>query len=275
MINRFFSFVICLSLLVNLFIAPFSVVAQEQSVIITEIMVNPEGVSDSKISDSNGEWIEVFNNSQTAINLDGLVINDGEEDHKPIPGTYIIPPNGYAVICRNEDILQNGGVKCDYESKMTLSNEGEIVILKDPDSKSDWSKALNPVTHYLLSYGREPGVAEFGNPNIGGKDSTSYTVYDLSDKTRYYFKVLAVNNCKPGDFSNELSTETFGITKSLLTSSTTEALGASSDQEIFREAPQKESVPQSQPNVIPSRNIFTLVLDFFGVIVSLFGRLFN
>jgi len=85
-INRFFSFVICLSLLVNLFIAPFSVFAQVQDdtdgtkhILITELMVDPE-----KVPDSKGEWIEVFNSSSTPINLNGWVINDGEEDHKAV-----------------------------------------------------------------------------------------------------------------------------------------------------------------------------------------------
>ncbi len=141
----------------------------------------------------------------------------------------------------------------------------------------NWSRASDPFSHYLLAYGRAPGVFEYGNPNIGGKDSTSYTVYNLSDRTRYYFKVLAVNNCNPGDFSNELSGEPFTVTKSLAADfSVPDTLGAKSDQEIVRESDQTEpNKNQPQAYVTSSRNIFTPILNFFNTIVKFFGRLFG
>ncbi len=68
-----------------------------------------------------------------------------------------------------------------------------------------WAKANDPVTHYLLVYGLSSGSMQFGNTNIGDKNATSYTVSDLSSGTPYYFRIQAINNCMPGDFSNELS----------------------------------------------------------------------
>lgn len=68
-----------------------------------------------------------------------------------------------------------------------------------------WSEASNPVTYYLVTFGNKPGQQLYGNPNVGGKGTTSYTVSSLSSNQKYYFKVRAGNGCQPGDFSNEVA----------------------------------------------------------------------
>ena len=68
-----------------------------------------------------------------------------------------------------------------------------------------WSEAQDPVTHYLVAYGRSETEIEYGNPNVGGKGTTTYTVGGLAKGVKYYFKVRPVNGCRPGDFSNKLS----------------------------------------------------------------------
>ncbi|PIV08936.1 hypothetical protein COS52_00090 [Candidatus Roizmanbacteria bacterium CG03_land_8_20_14_0_80_39_12] len=69
-----------------------------------------------------------------------------------------------------------------------------------------WTGAASPVSHYLLSYGFTSGQYIYGNPNVGGQGTTSYTVGSLSPGKKYYFVVKAVNGCTPGNFSNEVST---------------------------------------------------------------------
>jgi hypothetical protein len=73
-----------------------------------------------------------------------------------------------------------------------------------------WTAATNPVTYYLLAYGLTSGQYIYGNPNIGGHDTTSYTVSNLAKGTTYYFVVKAVNICNPSNFSNEISATTAG-----------------------------------------------------------------
>lgn len=68
-----------------------------------------------------------------------------------------------------------------------------------------WSQASDPVSYYLVTYGTSSGAQTFGNPNVGGKGTTSYTINNLSGGITYYFKVRAGNGCAPGDYSSELS----------------------------------------------------------------------
>ena len=79
----------------------------------------------------------------------------------------------------------------------TTSGENSVTLT--------WSKAGNPVTKYLIAYGTKSGSIEYGNPNVGNENTTSYTIKGLSGGTRYYFKVKAINDCTPGDWSNEVS----------------------------------------------------------------------
>jgi len=80
-----------------------------------------------------------------------------------------------------------------------------------------WSKAGNPLTKYLVAYGTSPGSIEYGNPNVGNADTTSYTIKGLSGGTRYYFKIKAINDCMPGDWSNEVSSVPVGGTGAVFT----------------------------------------------------------
>lgn len=74
----------------------------------------------------------------------------------------------------------------------------------------NWSESSDPLTYYLIAYGTTPGKYEYGNPNIGGKGTHSYTVTHLSSDKTYYFTVRAGNGCASGSFSNELSISPIG-----------------------------------------------------------------
>ena len=74
-----------------------------------------------------------------------------------------------------------------------------------------WSKSINPVSYYLVTFGTKSGEQTYGNPNVGGPDTTSYTVGSLSANQTYFFRVRAGNGCTPGDFSNELAVSPIGV----------------------------------------------------------------
>lgn len=77
-----------------------------------------------------------------------------------------------------------------------------------------WHEAKDPVSYYLVAYGLLSGNLRYGNPQVGGKGTTEYTVRGLSGGTTYYFKVRGGNGCQPGDFSNEIAATPGGGTRS-------------------------------------------------------------
>jgi len=101
------------------------------SIIINEIMQNPDAVTDM-----NGEWFELYNNSLNATDINGWTIMDLGVDSHIIDngGPLIIPPEGYVVLGRNANAEENGGVWVDYEyDGFNLGNADDGIILLDGD----------------------------------------------------------------------------------------------------------------------------------------------
>lgn len=93
----------------------FSVIPGD--IIVTEIMADPNAVSDTK-----GEWFEIYNTKSYDINLEGWEISDLGSDSFAISGALIVPPFSHVVLCVNGDISTNGGVNCDYVSVVQILN---------------------------------------------------------------------------------------------------------------------------------------------------------
>jgi predicted extracellular nuclease len=99
----------------------------DTSIVITEIMQNPGAVSDSA-----GEWFEIYNAGFGAVDLNGWVISDNDIDSFVVAGPLVIQAGDYMVFGNNGDIGANGGVSVDYAySGMFLSNSSDELVLTD------------------------------------------------------------------------------------------------------------------------------------------------
>jgi predicted extracellular nuclease len=99
--------------------------------VVNEIMQNP-----SAVSDTDGEWFEVYNDSGGPVDIDGWTIADlGTNTHViNNGGPLVVPAGGYLVLGRNADPGLNGGVAVDYQyADFFLANGDDEVILFDGD----------------------------------------------------------------------------------------------------------------------------------------------
>ncbi len=104
---------------------------RQGEILITEIMVNPEVVSDA-----NGEWFEIWNSTSRDLLLNGLVLKDaGTNQHMMASaGNLVLPAQAYWVLVKNGDKLTNGGVEGNYTyQNFTLSNTSDQVMITTSD----------------------------------------------------------------------------------------------------------------------------------------------
>ena len=105
--------------------------------VITEIMNNPDPVSDTV-----GEWFEIYNTTGNPIDIVGWTLKDDGTDTYVIisggesgTGTTVVPANGYLVLGRSDDTMTNGGAPVDYSyggSGHTLGNGADEIVLLTP-----------------------------------------------------------------------------------------------------------------------------------------------
>ena len=100
-------------------------------VVINEILQNPAAVADTA-----GEWFEVYNAANQAIDLNGWTLADaGTDNHRiqtPNGEPLWLPAGGYLVLGRNADSNTNGGVSIAYRyTGFTLGNTDDEIILLD------------------------------------------------------------------------------------------------------------------------------------------------
>ena len=99
------------------------------NLVISEILQNP-----SAVSDANGEYFEIYNAGDTAIDLDGFTISDNGSDNHTIDngGPLIVEAGSFIVLGANGDIVTNGGVDVAYEyDGITLANGADEIVLTD------------------------------------------------------------------------------------------------------------------------------------------------
>ncbi len=98
-------------------------------VIFSELMINPDGVSDEL-----GEWLELYNTTDTPLNLAQCRLTDEATpaDDRVIDADVIVPPKSAVVLGRSSKPAENGGISgmvFAYANTFVLANGGDSAVL--------------------------------------------------------------------------------------------------------------------------------------------------
>ncbi|NRR91006.1 lamin tail domain-containing protein [Winogradskyella undariae] len=138
-------------------------VAWSNSIMITEIMINP-----TESTDVNGEYFEVYNTTDTPIDMNGWIILDTHTDNHTINTSIIVPAYGFAVFGRNATTTENSNVTVNYQySNIAISNFADEIILLN----------ANGTGIDRVDYGTD---ATWPDPTTGGT-AMIYTGSDIED----------------------------------------------------------------------------------------------
>jgi hypothetical protein len=171
-------------LLSALSLAPCAPAATVGDLLISEIMANPAAVSDSR-----GEWFELYNPSDEPVNLHGITLGDDGGDAHRIESDLLIMPRHFLVLARNGDATLNGGFAADYVYRdFTLGNTADEIVLRD--GALEWlrfgygagfvaagrSSELAGLPMTLANYALTPdslayGLGDIGTPGLAGSFS--------------------------------------------------------------------------------------------------------
>ena len=101
--------------------------------VITEIMNDPAAVSDTY-----GEWFEVYNASGSAVDLLGLLLSDYGTDSSSVTASVVVAAGEHVVLGRNGDLALNGDVALDVVyTGFTLANTDDEVVLSNASGLID------------------------------------------------------------------------------------------------------------------------------------------
>ncbi|MCW5626794.1 MAG: lamin tail domain-containing protein [Burkholderiales bacterium] len=139
---------------------------QPGQLLITEVMPDP-----AKVGDTSGEWFEIHNPLDIAINLTGLKVvsfASTATESFTVTGDHAIAAGGYFVFGRKADTAINGGLEVDYAwgTALSLGNSSDFLRLENADgamlSQVTWTQSIAGISIDIAS-GQVPS---FGSINL-------------------------------------------------------------------------------------------------------------
>ena len=127
--------------------------------LITEIMMDP-----SALSDTEGEWFEIFNTSDREINLKDLVLVRETTNRHVISDSIILLPGNFMVLSRTATStnVQNNYV---YGSAISLPNTGAILSIYNKDTVGGPGELIFSLDYGSAGFPTSSGASICLNPD--------------------------------------------------------------------------------------------------------------
>ncbi len=147
--------------------------------IITEIMYNPD-----TLSDTEGEWIEIYNASDADIDLQNIVITRPANGAEHVINEQVImAPGTYAVLSRTASAVDNPDYV--YGSSISLLNSGDEISIRNTSGTTictiDYGAAGFPGGIAGCSIQLSGNHLNIGDATSGANWCNSTTLYSTGD----------------------------------------------------------------------------------------------
>jgi len=200
---------------------------EQTNVIITEVLINPEG------EDLGKEWIEIYNNSEKEINLKGMKVFVAGTQYKmvmEVDSDFILDKGQYALICESEvencDIytakigMQNGGNATDtirinkmdscifdtflYDSPNTNNLTNDLgLVASENELFSDTPENISICRNNLIDTNNSQNDFSICNEITPGKENTiDYSGYLMFSEILQHENLIEMIALKNSNYSN-------------------------------------------------------------------------
>lgn len=151
--------------------------------LITEIMYDP-----SALSDTDGEWFEIYNNSDQVVNLQNLILGRDDANRHIISDPIELSPATYFVFTRS-DLATDATNEYNYGSDILLPNTGAILSIFNEGTETNPGALIFSVNYGADYFPNGSGASIGLNPDniiaadaiLGTSWCTSTTVYTTGD----------------------------------------------------------------------------------------------
>ena len=148
-------------------------VEADSPIVITEIMYDPVEIPDDK-----GEWFELYNASEEAIDINGWRIEDDAGQMHIIMngGPYVIASGQALVFANNAIESTNGGLEVDYQYPyvdFSLDNTQDTVTIKNIYGEPVDTVHYNEQSGWMVAKG---ATLELIHPNLDNSDTANWQV---------------------------------------------------------------------------------------------------
>jgi len=159
----------------------FATTSHAQGLVINEFMAsNAQTVTDA--TGNHEDWIELYNGSNTSIDLNGYHISDNPVHltrHK-IDGSLIIPAGGYVIIWASNVVTR--GIN---HTNFSLSRSGDFIALTAPDGNTIIDSISFTQQYTDISMGRETDGGNhwvfFNSPTPNAQNDTVTAYNEILD----------------------------------------------------------------------------------------------